>query len=116
MEKILLLSFALPMLLSSCKKVSDKIYKIEYGIGCTDCMVAYTSDQQGTQSSAYHKSTGWTFTFNAKEGQEVLLMAYNTSSAPQGVTATIKLNDEILETRTTYCPISGVSFCVDTVR
>ena len=79
-------------------------------------MVAYTSDPSENQLSEYHQSTGWTYSFNAKKGQQVLLMAYNTASAPQGVTATILLNEDTLETRTTYCPISGVSFCVDTVR
>ncbi len=116
MKNILLLSIALPLLVSSCKKVSDNIYKIEYGIVCTDCMVSYTSDQQGNQLSEYHKSTGWAYSFNARKNQEILLMAYNTSPNPQGVTATIKMNGGILETRTTYCPISGVSFCVDTVK
>ncbi|MBK7147540.1 MAG: hypothetical protein IPH78_01650 [Bacteroidetes bacterium] len=116
MKNIFLLFSIAITLLPSCKKASDSIYKIEYSIGCSDCMVAYTADQQGNQISEYHKSTGWTYTFNAKQGQQVLLMAYNTSSAPQGVTSTIKLNDEILETRTTYCPISGVSFCVDTIQ
>lgn len=104
---------------SSCKKGSspdDTIYKVEYTIGCSDCMVAYVSDQKGTQLSEYHKSTGWTYTFNAKKNQEVLLMAYNTSSAPQGVTATIKLNNSVIATQTNYCAISGISFCADTIR
>ncbi len=116
MNKYLLLVSVIITLLPSCKKASDSIHKIEYSIGCTDCMVAYTADQQGNQLSEYHKSTGWTYNFNAKQHQEILLMAYNTSSSPQGVTATIKLNGEILESRTTYCPISGVSFCVDTIH
>ncbi len=116
MKKAITILLAVALLFSSCKKESDQVYKITYSIGCTDCMVAYTSDQQGNQLSEFHKSTGWTYSFNAKKDQEVLLMAYNTSSAPQGVMATIKLNDEILKTRTTYCAISGVSFCVDTVR
>lgn len=116
MKKAFTLLFAGALFFSSCKKENSQVYKITYSIGCTDCMVAYTSDQQGNQSSEYHKSTGWTYTFNAKKDQEVLLMAYNTSSNPQGVTATIELNDEILQTRTTYCAISGVSFCADTVR
>lgn len=102
--------------LPSCKKESEAVYKVSYRIGCSDCMVAYTSDQSENQLSEYHQSTGWTYSFNAKKGQQVLLMAYNTSSAPQGVTATILLNDDTLETRTTYCAISGVSFCADTIR
>jgi hypothetical protein len=116
MKKLPLLLAAFTMLLSSCKKESEEVYKITYSIGCTDCMVAYVADQAGNQSSAFHQNSSWSYSFNAKKNQEVLLMAYNTSSAPQGVTATIMLNDELLETRTTYCAISGVSFCADTVR
>lgn len=101
---------------ASCKKEKEETYKISYSIGCTDCMVAYVADQAGNQSTAYHQNSSWSYSFNAQKNQEVLLLAYNTSSAPQGVTATIMLNDELLETRTTYCAISGVSFCADTVR
>ena len=116
MKKFTLLFASLTLLLSACKKEDEQVYKISYTIGCTDCSVFYTSDQAGTQFQEYNQNSSWTYSFNAKKNQEVMLMAYNTSSAPQGVTATIKLNDEILETRTTYCPISGYSFCVDTAR
>jgi hypothetical protein len=116
MKKFTLLFAALTLLLSACKKESEQVYKVSYSIGCTDCMVVYVSDQNGTQTTVEHQNSSWTYSFNAKKNQEVLLLAYNTASAPQGVTATINLNDEILETRTTYCAVSGVSFCADTVR
>ncbi len=116
MKQIFILVSIITFALSACKKESEQIYKVDYSIGCTDCEVIYVSDQSGTQSTKFHQNSTWTYSFNAKKNQEVLLLAYNTSSAPQGVTATIKLNDIILETRTTYCPVSGVSFCTDTVR
>ena len=116
MKKSLLMLTVTLLAFSSCKKESEQVYKIEYSIGCTDCEVIYVSGQAGTQATEFNQNSSWTYSFNAKKNQEVLLLAYNTSSTPQGVTATIKLNDAILETRTTYCPISGVSFCVDTIR
>ncbi len=118
MKKALLLLSIIAFAFSACKKedAAPKVYKVTYNIGCTDCMVAYVKDTEGNQASEYHQATGWSYSFDAKEGQEVLLMAYNTSDHPQGVTATIKLNDSILETRTSYCAISGVSFVVDTIR
>lgn len=116
MAKNILLFSVMLTLLSSCQKQSEQIYKIDYSIVCSDCMVVYTADQSGAQQTENHKSTGWTYGFNAQKGQEIIMLAYNTSSVPQGVTATIKLNGEILESRTTYCPISGVSFCVDTIQ
>ncbi len=116
MKKAFLLLAVIALAFSSCKKESEQIYSVEYTIGCTDCQVIYVSDQSGTQTSEYHQNSSWKYSFNAKKNQEVLLLAYNTSSAPQGVTATIKLNDAVLQTRTTFCPVSGVSFCADTIR
>ncbi len=126
MKNLSLLLFVFALLFSACKKEtettltntnpSSKTYKVKYTIGCTDCEVIYVSDTLGTQSTAFHQNSTWTYSFNAKKNQELLFLAYNTSTAPQGVTATIFLNDTILVTRTNYCPISGYSFCVDTVR
>lgn len=116
MKNLFLLLLVIAATCSSCKKASDKIYKIDYSIGCTDCEVIYVSDQTGKQTTELNRNSSWTYSFNAKEGQEVLLLAYNTANNYQTVTATIKLNGEILKTRTVSCPINGLSFCVDTVR
>lgn len=117
------MKYLLPLLLiallftSGCKKETvAKTYRVSYSIGCTDCEVIYVKDTEGTQQTEYHQNSNWTYSFMAKQGQEVLLLAYNTAGAPQGVTATIRLNDSILTTQTTYCPVSGVSFVVDTIR
>lgn len=116
MKNILFVLTITTMLISSCKKETAKVYKVEYAIGCTDCEVIYTSDTEGNQLTEFNQNSTWNYSFNAKPGQEVLLLAYNTSSAPQGVTATIKLNGLVTKTRTTYCPINGISFCADTIR
>lgn len=116
MKNIFFTLTIISLIFSSCKKETDKVYNIEYSIGCTDCEVIYTSDTEGNQLTELNQNSTWNYSFNAKPGQEVLLLAYNTSSNPQGVTATIKLNGVVSKTRTTYCPISGVSFCADTVR
>jgi len=117
MKKTFLLLIVLAFVFSSCKKENTaKSFKVKYTIGCTDCWVAYTSDQAGTQSNAYHQNSTWTYSFDGKEGQELLLLAYNTSSGHQAVTATILVNDAVLETRTTYCPVNGVALCADTIR
>ncbi len=116
MKKSLLFAAGLIFLITSCKKEDEKIYKVEYSIGCTDCQVIYVSDQSGTQTTEFHQNSSWNYSFNSKKNQEVLLLAYNTSTAPQGVTATIKLNGAVLKSQTTYCAVSGLSFCADTVR
>jgi len=123
--KNLLIAFTLvAVCVASCKKEDDDsdnqqqeiLYKVKYNIGCTDCQVIYVSDSLGTQTTEYNKNSSWTYSFYGKKNQEILMLAYNTSSAPQGVNARITVNDSILQDRTTYCPINGMSFVVDTIR
>ncbi len=117
MKKIILFAFALA-LFSSCKKESipGKTYKVKYTMSCTDCEVIYYKDSLQNQQTEYHQNSSWSYTFYGRKGQEVLFLAYNTSSVPQGVTATITLNDSVITTQTNYCPISGDAFVVDTLR
>lgn len=117
MKGLLLVFIATLLLLNACKKeAATNPYTIRYTVNCTNCDVFYTKDQTGAQGSEFNKNSSWTYSFEAKKNQEVLLLAYNKSSSPEAITATILLNDEVLETRTTYCPISGYAFCVDTIQ
>ncbi|HLP50652.1 MAG TPA: hypothetical protein VK154_07180 [Chitinophagales bacterium] len=117
MKKVIPLLVIICLLVSSCKKEGQpQVNTVEYSIGCTDCMVVYVSDQNGTQTSEYNQNSSWTYSFDAAAGQQVLLMAHNTAASHQSVTATIKQNGAVLKTKTTYCPINGISFCVDTIR
>lgn len=107
------------LVFSACKKsenTNPQVYKVKYSIACSDCEVIYYKDTEENDTAEYHKNNSWTYTFNAKKGQTVLLFAYNTSDHPQGVTATIELNDSVLTTQTNYCAISGDAFVVDTIQ
>lgn len=104
---------------SSCTKDGKDdtaTFFVEYSIGCTDCMVVYVADTAGNQVTEHNQNSSWTYNFYGKKGQEVLLLAYNTGNAPQGVNVKIAVNDSIHKDRTTYCAISGVSFVTDTLR
>lgn len=121
MKKISILLLFIAFALSSCTKVCKdcpdiKIYKVKYTMVCSDCEVVYVSDTEGTQTTEYHRSTGWSYTFNGKKNQQLLFLAYNTSSVMQGVTATISVNDSVVVTQTNYCPVSGDAFVVDTIQ
>jgi hypothetical protein len=125
MKRIIISVLALLFILISCKKknnddttpvVPKKTYKITYEIGCTDCEVVYYRDSLEVQSTELHQNSTWTYTFYGKKGQTALLFAYNTSNNPQGVTATIKVNEVITTTQTNYCPISGYAFVADTIE
>ena len=118
MKKVYFFALLIIILITSCKKENNtlKTYKVVYSIACTDCEVIYYKDSLQTEQTEYHKNNSWTYTFNAQKGQAVLLLAYNTSSQPQGVTATISLNDSVLTTQTNYCPIASDAFVADSVR
>ena len=120
MKKTLVLLVVISVAFFSCKKenspLAQKTFKVKYTIGCTDCEVIYVSDTSGTQTSEYHKSTGWSYSFNGKKNQQLLFLAYNTSSVMQGVSATISINDSVAATQTNYCPVSGDAFVVDTIQ
>jgi len=122
MTRIILLMFCIATIVGCKKNDTDndlpkaKTYKVQYNIGCTNCMVVYVADSLGTQQTEYNQNSSWSYTFFGKKEQEVLLLAYNTASAPQGVNVKIALNDSILRDRTTYCAISGISFAADTIR
>jgi len=118
MKNLMFLFFVCMFIISSCKKESapGKTYKVKYTMACTDCEVIYYKDSLQNQQTEYHKNSSWSYTFYGRKGQEVLFLAYNTSSVPQGVTATITLNDSVLTTQTNYCPISGDAFVVDTLQ
>ena len=105
MKKLLILISIISIVFFACKKEDDKnniitpvvpvkkTYKVTYEIGCTDCQVIYYGDSLETQVVEDHRTSTWTYTFYGRKNQSALLFAYNTSGAPQGVTATIKLND-----------------------
>jgi hypothetical protein len=123
MKNLLVISALIAVCFASCQKEDDdnnqpekKLYKVKYNIGCSDCQVIYVSDSLGAQTTEYNQNSSWTYSFYGKLNQEILLLAYNTSSAPQGVNVKIAVNDSILSDRTTYCAISGVSFAADTIR
>ncbi len=108
--KNLLLVSSFIIFFSSCAKES---HTLRYEIGCTDCMVVYV-DENGDQQSVYHVNSNWVKEIEVESGI-FLLMAYNTSGTPEAVTARMKLDGEIWQERTTYCPISGVVLITDTL-
>ncbi|MDZ4847103.1 MAG: hypothetical protein SH857_16340 [Chitinophagales bacterium] len=114
MSRIISFCLLYSALFLSCNKTPEVGRTVEYSIACADCEVIYNISG-GQQATEHHKNSDWTFSFSGKSGEIVLLFAYNTSTTPQGVTARIRLNDEILKEETRYCAISGYSFVVDTL-
>jgi hypothetical protein len=117
MIKIKFFTFALAVLfMSACKKENKsknatQKFTISYEMSCTDATVTYSIDETNT-TSEYHKSSGWTKSFEAKKGQTVHLIVYNTSSVPQGVGAKILLNGKVIKEGTNFCPISGYTWLI----
>ena len=110
---------------SSCKKDSDDPeptptptpvpQQVTYRIICSDCQVFYYKAGM-VQANEYHVNSSWSYSFDGVKGDVVMLMAYNTSNAPQGVNATILVDNDTLCSQTNFCPISGYSFVTDTLE
>jgi hypothetical protein len=125
MKKLFAISLLMLVTFASCKKDSQgpepepaptpPARHVVYNIGCTDCQVMYYN-AQGQTVNEYHKDSNWSYSFDGQAGDVVLLFAYNTGNAPQGVMAKISLNGNVLQEQTNFCPVSGFSFVVDTLQ
>lgn len=88
---------------------------LRYEIECPDCFVVYYAEDE-EQISSTGESTGWYAELDVKAGFVGLVAAQNQSGSPAAVTATMKLDGEIINTKTTYCPVSGTVLVTDTIQ
>lgn len=88
---------------------------LRYEIECPDCYVVYYAEDE-EQISSPGESTGWYVELDVKSGFVGLLVAKNQSESPAAVTATMKLDGEVIQSKTTYCPISGTVLVTDTIQ
>lgn len=115
-------AIALVVIIIACNKKDDDTItptetprNVTYKIACTDCYVVYYK-ADGTEGTAQHVNSSWTYSFEGKKDSTVLLVAQNTSGTPAGVAATIILNSDTLQHHEVWCPISGTVFVVDTLQ
>ncbi|MFM9027917.1 MAG: hypothetical protein ACKOQ6_07955 [Bacteroidota bacterium] len=88
--------------------------QVTYEVDCPDCYV-YCKGPNGVAQNFYHQNNSWTYSYDAGQGDTLVLIAQNTSGAPAVVSGLIKLNGNILAGDTSYCPISGVVIVTDTL-
>lgn len=88
---------------------------LRYEIECPDCFVVYYAENE-EQISSTGESTGWYSELEVEPGFVSFIAAQNQSGSPAAVTVTIKLDGEILKTKTTYCPVIGTVFVTDTIQ
>jgi len=119
MKKVsLLLLFAAATI--SCNKEdganSDNLPRltVEYSISCPDCYV-YCKGANGSTQNFYHQDNSWAYSFEATAGDTLVLIAQNTSGAPAAVAGYIRLNNSLLASDTSYCPINGLIVLSDTL-
>jgi hypothetical protein len=102
------------LLLGCKKKTNETPRKVTYKIQCTDCYVVW--EENGVQKNMQHVNSNWTTSFDGMKDSMVLVCAMNTAGTPQGVGATILLNDDTLKHAMNYCPISGTVVVADTLE
>jgi hypothetical protein len=88
--------------------------QVSYQITCPDCYV-YCKGPGGAAQNFYHQNSSWTYSYEASEGDTLVLIAQNTSSGPAAVTGIIKVNGTVVAGDTSYCPISGLVVVSDTL-
>ena len=93
----------------------EQTKKLRYEINCPECYVVYYTENQ-EQIAVSGESTGWFVELDVNAGFVALIAAQNQSGSATAVTATIKVDGEILKTKTTYCPISGTVLVTDTIQ
>ncbi|MEY4595209.1 MAG: hypothetical protein RIQ47_1619 [Bacteroidota bacterium] len=120
MKTIQLLLMTLVISFTACKKDSNDNTPavnrtVSYQIRCTDCFVSCTGPN-GVMQNFFHQNDSFAYSFEAKAGDTLLLVAQNTSNISQTVTGTILLNGGVRELRSSSCPINGTVIVSDTLN
>jgi|GEM_PF-2950926 len=122
MKKLILFSCLL-FLATACKKEDTsplldavpKKKKVRYEIDCPGCFVVWY-EQNEQQLNESGQTTGWFKELDVDVGFVALVAAHNQSGTPAAITARILVDNTLLKTQTTFCPISGVVLVTDTIK
>lgn len=88
---------------------------VRYEIRGTDCFV-YCTGANGLANNFFHQGNSFNYSYNAKSGDTLRLIVQNTSGNPESISGYIYLNDSILASETSYCPINGTVIISDTLN
>lgn len=104
------------LILPGCKKGNgDDTRTVKYSIQCADCYVI-CYDENGDEKTWEHQNSSWTYSFEGESGDVLLLFAYNTSNNPAMVGGKVEVDGTVTDEETSYCPVSGNIFVVDTLN
>ena len=123
--KYLILLFTSILLLSSCNKQENTLTStttinntpkvVTYKISCNDCSV-FWKNENGEELSETNQDSSWEYSFNGKTGDLLQLWVMNTQDTYGYTNVSILLNNEILNSCNSGCPINGVAMALDTLQ
>lgn len=117
-NKIALIAIAIVAIFACKKDNNDSTPAVKrtvsYQIRCTDCFVSCTGPN-GVMQNFFHQNDSFAYSFEAKAGDTLLLVAQNTSNVSQTVTGMILLNGGVRALKGSTCPINGTVVVSDTL-
>ncbi len=118
-NKLFLLAIAMIAIFACKKDGGDSTPAVKrtvsYQIRCTDCFVSCTGPN-GVMQNFFHQNDSFAYSFDAKAGDTLLLVAQNTSSVSQTVSGYILLNGGVRALQSSTCPINGTVIVSDTLE
>jgi len=88
---------------------------VTYKINCDDCFV-WWSNEDGVSESLNNQDSDWEYSFNGQSGDRLEVGVMNSEGSLGYNSVSILLNDEILQSSSSSCPITGAAFATDTLN
>jgi len=121
------MKYLLPLIVAfsliSCNKngplesqlASPSLKSVTYKINCDDCFVWWLNED-GYSESLYHQNSEWEYSFNGQAGDPLEVGVMNSEGSLGYNSVSILLNDEVLQSSSSSCPITGAAFAADTLN
>jgi hypothetical protein len=95
--------------------VSPPLKSVTYKINCDDCFV-WWRNEEGYSESLNHQNSEWEHSFNGRAGDPLEVGVMNSEGSLGYNSVSILLNDEVLQSSSSSCPITGAAFATDTLN
>ena len=88
---------------------------VKYKISCHDCFVFWLNES-GFSESSYNQNSDWEYSFEGHSGDRVEVGVMNSEGNLGYNSVYIYLNNKLLESSNSSCPINGAAFVSDTLN
>ena len=122
-KKNLILLFICSALLTSCNKEDNKLSQtvteiqkiVKYKIDCDDCSVWWTNEN-GELQHLTDQNSSWEYSFKGQSGDYLEIRVWNSPGVYGLNSVAVYLNDSLLSSDDSGCPLNGIAFLRDTLE